>query len=43
MKSEHGALQCGFQKGRHFEGDVMYGFLLNTGIFFDLKWSNKIF
>lgn len=45
MKSEHGGVQCSFQKGRNvqFEGDVMYGFLLNTGIFFDLKWSKKIF
>lgn len=45
MKSEHGGMQCSFQKGRHvqFEGDVMHGFLLNTGVFFDLKWSKKIF
>lgn len=43
MIREHGGLQCGFQKGRQFEGDVMYGFLLSTGIFFDLKWSKKIF
>ena len=34
MIREHGGLQCGFQKGRQFEG---------TGIFFDLKWSKKIF
>lgn len=44
MIREHGSLhECGFQKGRQFESDVMYGFLLNTGIFFDLKWSKKIF
>lgn len=44
MIREHGGLhECGFQKGRQFESDVMYGFLLNTGTFFDLKWSKKIF
>lgn len=43
MKNERCGLQCSFQKGRQFEGDVMYGLLLHTGIFFDLKWRKKIF